>query len=182
MLAYDKGEEAVHRKIHPFPFCNFSIHTCALTSDSGLCSEAHSFWLIETGDTNSRMTVTHVTPHSVQSYPGGVKALWFCKRVCKAAGGLWDYRPSNIAHKHLCFLFADKNKYELIIIKKNISTVSHIHVKHGGSIMNVLSVFYCPANQVACCSEGLCDCLQVEAGGQREGGWWNFRSPFGHAV
>lgn len=52
-----------------------SPYTYALTSDSGSCGEADSFWLIETGDTNSRMTLAHATPRFVQSYPAGVKAL-----------------------------------------------------------------------------------------------------------
>lgn len=74
MLVYDRGEEAVHRKIHPFHPAT-SPSTYALTSVSGSCGEADSFWLIETGDTNSRMTLAHATPHFVQSYPAGVKAL-----------------------------------------------------------------------------------------------------------
>lgn len=84
--------------------------------------------------------------------------------------------------KHICFLFADKNKYELIIMKKSITTVSHTHIKHGRNTMNVLSASSCPANQTAWRSGGSYAFLQVGAGGQREGGWWNFRSRVGHAV
>lgn len=40
-----------------------------------------------------RLTLAHVAPRFVQSYPAVSKALGFCKTVCKATRGFWELQP-----------------------------------------------------------------------------------------
>lgn len=76
----------------------FHIHAYALTSASGLAGRQIAAWLCkQVAQAAEWLTSAHATSRFVQLYPGVFKALGFCKKVCKAARGLWNHSPWKIS-------------------------------------------------------------------------------------
>lgn len=143
----------------------FHIHAYALTSASGLAGRQIAAWLCKQVAQGAEwLTSAHATSRFVQLYPGVFKALGFCKKVCKAARGLWNHSPwkiSSAVSLFSCLLTKKK--------KNKTAPLPAMYVLNCGR-NRLFSSSSCPVNQIDRCWGGSCAFLQVGAGGQREGG------------